>query len=89
VLIEFALVLPVMALLVFGIISFGLVLSNHVDLTEGVRVAVRVLAQVSDYPTQAYADEQTYFADATANLNQANLTMSVTVHRTACNTADA
>jgi Flp pilus assembly protein TadG len=87
VVIEFAMVLPVLALMIFGIIMFGLVLSNYVDLTEGVRVTARVLAQASAYPTQAYSNAQTYFAEATANLIQANLTMSVTVNGTACSTA--
>jgi Flp pilus assembly protein TadG len=87
VVIEFAMVLPVLALMIFGIMMFGLALSNYVDLTEGVRVATRVLAQASAYPTQAYSNAQTYFAEATANLTQANLTMSVTVNGTACSTA--
>lgn len=87
--VEFALVLPFMALMVVGILSFGLALSNYVDLTEGVRAAVRVLAQASAYPTQAYSNAQTYFAGATSNLNQANLTMTVTVNGTACSGAAA
>jgi Flp pilus assembly protein TadG len=88
-LVEFALILPLVCLLVFGIIAFGMALSNYVDLAEGVRAASRVLAQASAFPTQAYSNAQTYFASATANLNQANLTMTVTVNGTSCNSAAA
>jgi Flp pilus assembly protein TadG len=90
--VEFALIVPVIALMVFGIIVFGMAFSNYVDLTEGTRVAARVLAQASAYPSQAYSSAQSYFAAATTNLNQANLTMAVSVNGsactgTACNTA--
>lgn len=87
--IEFALVLPLLTFAMFGIFAFGSALSNYVDLTEGVRATSRVLAQASAYPTQAYNNAQTYFAAATANLTQADLTLTITVNGTVCNSASA
>lgn len=43
-LVEFALVAPVMLLLVFGMLQFGLVLNAQLSLTEGVRQAAEVAA---------------------------------------------
>lgn len=87
--VEFALVLPFLALMGLGIIAFGLAYTYYVNLEEGVRAAARALAQVSAYPTSAYANATTYFAEATSNLNQASLTMTVTVNGTACSSATA
>jgi Flp pilus assembly protein TadG len=85
--IEFALVLPLVTLAIFGIFAFGIALSKYIDLTEGVRATSRVLAQASAYPSQAYNNAQTYFAAATTNLTQANLALTITVNGTACNSA--
>ena len=48
---EFALVLPVLALLLFGVIQFGILFNNYVTLTDGVRAGARKAAvsrQASD-----------------------------------------
>jgi uncharacterized protein (UPF0333 family) len=42
--VEFALVAPVLLLLVFGILQFGLVLNAQLALTEGVREAAQLAA---------------------------------------------
>jgi len=50
-LVEFALVLPLLALLLFGIIQFGIVFNNYIDLTDAVRAGARKAAvsrQASD-----------------------------------------
>ena len=47
-LVEFAIVAPLLLLLVFGIIDFGLTLNHDVDLTNGVREAARQ-GVVADY----------------------------------------
>jgi Flp pilus assembly protein TadG len=41
---EFALVLPVLALLLFGVIQFGILFNNYVTLTDGVRAGARKAA---------------------------------------------
>jgi Flp pilus assembly protein TadG len=49
--VEFALVLPVLALVLFGIIQFGIVFNNYIDLTDAVRAGARkaaVSARVSN-----------------------------------------
>jgi Flp pilus assembly protein TadG len=40
-LVEFALVLPLLALLLFGVIQFGIVFNNYLDLTDAVRAGAR------------------------------------------------
>lgn len=41
---EFALVLPILALLLFGIIQFGIVFNNYVQLTDATRAGARKAA---------------------------------------------
>ena len=43
-LVEFALVLPLLALLLFGVIQFGIVFNNYIDLTDAVRAGARKAA---------------------------------------------
>jgi hypothetical protein len=38
---EFALVLPMLALLLFGVIQFGIVFNNYITLTDAVRAGAR------------------------------------------------
>ncbi|HTV88032.1 MAG TPA: TadE/TadG family type IV pilus assembly protein [Stellaceae bacterium] len=85
--VEFALVLPILSFMLIGLVSFGSALNNFVDLTEGVRVAARVLAQSSAYPSQGYSNAISFLQNATANLNQSNLNWYVYVNSssTACN----
>ena len=42
--VEFALVLPLLALLLFGVIQFGIVFNNYIDLTDAVRAGARKAA---------------------------------------------
>ena len=42
--VEFALVLPILLLLVMGIIQFGILFNNYVTLTDGVRAGARQAA---------------------------------------------
>ena len=48
--VEFALVLPILLLLVMGIIQFGIVFNNYVTLTDGVRAGARQAAVSRDLP---------------------------------------
>jgi Flp pilus assembly protein TadG len=43
-LVEFALVLPILCLLLFGVIQFGVVFNNYIDLTDAVRAGARKAA---------------------------------------------
>jgi Flp pilus assembly protein TadG len=42
--VEFALVLPLLALLLFGVIQFGVVFNNYIDLTDATRAGARKAA---------------------------------------------
>jgi Flp pilus assembly protein TadG len=42
--VEFALVLPLLAVLLFGIIQFGIVFNNYLDLTDATRAGARKAA---------------------------------------------
>jgi Flp pilus assembly protein TadG len=42
--VEFALVLPMLSFLLFGIIQFGIVFNHYLDLTDAVRAGARVAA---------------------------------------------
>jgi Flp pilus assembly protein TadG len=49
--VEFALVLPLLAVLLFGVIQFGIVFNHYLDLTDAVRAGARKAAvsrQTSD-----------------------------------------
>jgi Flp pilus assembly protein TadG len=43
-LVEFALVLPLLALLLLAVIQFGIVFNNYIDLTDAVRAGARTAA---------------------------------------------
>jgi Flp pilus assembly protein TadG len=87
--VEFALVMPILSFMVVGVLSFGSALNNYVELTEGVRVATRVLAQSSAYPSLAYSSafsSSGYFDNATKYLTPSDLSWTVSVAGTQCNT---
>ena len=48
--VEFALVLPILLLLVMGIIQFGVLFNNYVTLTDGVRAGARQAAVSRSLP---------------------------------------
>jgi Flp pilus assembly protein TadG len=74
---EFALVLPVLALLLFGVIQFGILFNNYVTLTDAVRSGARKAAvsrQASDPP----GDAEAAVRKAADTLDQTKLVVSVT-----------
>ena len=73
---EFALVLPLLALLLFGVIQFGLVFQNYVTLTDAVRAGSRQAAvgRHLDDPIGA-AEERV--RESAANLDQVKLEVDV------------
>jgi Flp pilus assembly protein TadG len=73
---EFALVLPVLALLLFGVIQFGITFNNYVTLTDATRAGARKAAvgrQFSDPTGTAVAAVRSSASD----LKQSDLTVSV------------
>lgn len=62
--VEFALVLPIFLLLLFGIIQFGSVLFIHNNMVNAAREAVRRMSVDADFDaTQAEAYAQNYLSD--------------------------
>jgi hypothetical protein len=56
---EFALVLPLMVMLLFGIIQFGITFNNYISLTDAVRAGARkgAVARHFDDPVGATVDQ--------------------------------
>jgi Flp pilus assembly protein TadG len=55
---EFALVLPILALLLFGVIQFGIVFNNYITLTDATRAGARKAAvsrRAADPPSACIA----------------------------------
>jgi Flp pilus assembly protein TadG len=73
---EFALVLPILALLLFGVIQFGIVFNNYITLTDAVRAGARKGAVGRHLNNPAAAVEQTV-RDAATDLKQPDLIVNV------------
>ena len=65
---EFAVVLPVLMLIVFAVIQFGITFNNFVTLTDAVRAGARVAA-VSRLDANRVADAQQKVIDSAGGLN--------------------
>jgi Flp pilus assembly protein TadG len=75
---EFALVLPILALLLFGVIQFGIVFNHYLTLTDAVRAGARKAAVSRRAPDPVAAAEQAT-RNAATDLNQGDLNVSVRV----------
>jgi Flp pilus assembly protein TadG len=75
---EFALVLPILALLLFGVIQFGIVFNNYLTLTDAVRAGARKAA-VSRRAPDPVAVAEAATRNAAVNLRQSDLHVSVSV----------
>jgi Flp pilus assembly protein TadG len=74
---EFAIVLPVFCLVLFGIIQFGIVFHNYITLTDAVRAGSRkaVVSRESGSPA---GDAEAAVRKAAKNIDQNKLSVSVT-----------
>ena len=74
---EFALVLPILVLLLFAVVQFGIVFHNYITITDAARVGARKGA-VALYGTTSPASAAEAAARASAdNLDQGDLTVAV------------
>jgi Flp pilus assembly protein TadG len=73
---EFAIVLPILATLLFSIIQFGFVLNNYLTLTDGVRAGARKASVSRGLPDPAGAAVAAVRSSA-ADLKQADLNVAV------------
>jgi Flp pilus assembly protein TadG len=76
-LVEFALVLPVILLVLVGIVQFGLMFYTYIDLTSATRDAARRVA-VSRSTGAGLTQARQVVADATTAVNSANATVTLT-----------
>ena len=75
--VEFVIVAPILLLLVFGIIQFGILFNNYLTLTDAVRAGARQAAVSRGLPDQVGPATNRVIA-ASANLNVSNLAVTVT-----------
>jgi Flp pilus assembly protein TadG len=73
---EFAIVLPVLVVVLFGIVQFGIVFNNYVTLTDAVRAGARTAA-VSRQDANPAGEATTMVRHSATNLDQSNLDVSV------------
>ena len=74
---EFALVLPILAMLLFGVIQFGLVFNNYLTMTDAVRAGARKAA-VSRHLADPSGAAATAVRSAATDLKASDLTVTVT-----------
>jgi Flp pilus assembly protein TadG len=73
---EFTLVLPVLAILLFGVIQFGIVFNNYLAVTDAVRAGARqgAVSRSSSNPSGAVVSR---VRSSSGNLDQSKLQVSV------------
>jgi Flp pilus assembly protein TadG len=83
--VEFALIAPLLCMLMFGITQFGIALNNDVELTEAVRTGARNFA-ISRATSAAtpYSTTVSAIDTSASGLTAANITVSTSVNGTAC-----
>jgi Flp pilus assembly protein TadG len=74
---EFAIVLPVLVLLVFGVIQFGILFNNYVTLTDAARAGARKAA-VSRSASNPVGATVTQVQNSASDLTQSDLAVTVT-----------
>jgi len=85
--VEFALVLPLLALVLFAIIQYGFIFSAHITLRNATAVGARYATLSNPKPTEAQIKDVTRNAISPmlqiANITAVNVTSNVTVGATA------
>jgi Flp pilus assembly protein TadG len=81
--VEFALVAPVLLLLLVGMAKFGLTLNNYIELTSGVQTGARALA-LSRGGSTPYTGAVDAIKSAVPNLTEAELSITTSINDTAC-----
>jgi Flp pilus assembly protein TadG len=76
--VEFALVLPLVALLLFGIVQFGVVFNNYIDLTDAVRAGARKGSVSRSVPDPTGTTRQAVIDAANITLTPAEVAVTST-----------
>jgi Flp pilus assembly protein TadG len=82
--VEFALLAPVLLMLLIGMFQFGLLINNYIQVTEAVRVGVRTLAISRGASTPIASTKNAVYASA-PGLTQGSFTFTITVNGNGCN----
>ena len=77
--VEFALVLPVICLLLFAIIQFGVTLNNYIELANAAASGARAIS-TSRGSTTPYGNTTTAIDDGAPNLSKTKMTITITVN---------
>lgn len=78
-LLEFAFLLPVLLLILFGVIVFGMALNNYLELTNGATAGAQALAISRGQALDPCATVTAPFYAAAYNLTQANVKFTITI----------
>ena len=78
--VEFALVLPILMMVVTGIFTFGIALNNYIQLTNAVGIAARQISMDAGNTTDPCATVATAVYGAAPYLNQSHLALTLTVN---------
>ena len=81
-LVEFALVLPILMLIVTGMMTFGIALHNYLELTNAVSIGARLLAISRGQTTDPCATTATAVYNAAPFLKPASLTFTFVLNGT-------
>jgi len=73
---EFAVILPILVVLLFGIVQFGILFNNYVTLTDAVRAGARAAA-VSRQASDPVGNATSAVRSSAGDLNQSNLGVNV------------
>ena len=74
--VEFALVLPILAVLLFGVIQFGIAFNNYITITDAARAGARKAA-VSGQAVDPVGNATAEAKASAGNLDQSQLNVSV------------
>jgi Flp pilus assembly protein TadG len=85
--VEFALLAPLLLFMLFGIIQFGMVLNNYVELTDSVRNGARnfAISRASASGTP-YSTTVSAISAGAPNLTAGSIVITIRVNGTACTT---
>ena len=83
--VEFALIAPLLMVLIMGIIQFSITLNNYIELTEAVRTGARNLA-ISRAMSSAtpYTTTVADIGASAGNLTASSITVTMSVNGTSC-----
>jgi Flp pilus assembly protein TadG len=86
--VEFAILAPILILLLMGTVEFGLVLANYVQVTNAAGVGAMTFS-ISRGDSTPYTDTKSAITAAAPSLTSANLTITLSVNGTGCSTDSA